>query len=382
MDANANEAVQVATIQTLTKREYPQADIVIIDECHHARAATYKKLWEIYSNARFPGVTATPIRMNGDGFADLFDILVKSGEYKYFIENKYLVPVRQIAGMTPDLSHIGIKMNDCDLAELGIIMQEEKPMANPVDSYEERIPGKKMIVFAVNVEHGKKIAAQYNAADIRAEHLDAHTPKDERKQLPEQFRQGEIRILCNVDIISEGFDVPDCEAVQLARPTKSPALYLQQVGRCMRPAPNKECGFVLDNASLWMEHGLCQRDRIWTLKGKKKRKRQDAGLAVAAIDENGVLRRANIPQEVEGMELVDLTREMEDLFVFEGFLSLSISRATKPLSAYFKFKKHMEETNRKLNHIHLTYMENRISKMEDAPLKGFRYHARRDLLQG
>jgi superfamily II DNA or RNA helicase len=227
--------------------------------------------------------------------------------------------------MAPDLSHIGIKMNDYDLVELGNLMQEEKLMANLVDSYEEKIPGKKMIVFAVNVEHSKKIAAQYNAAGIRAEHLDAHTPKDERKQLLEQFRQGEIRVLCNVDIVSEGFDVPDCEAVQLARPTKSLALYLQQVGRCMRPAPNKECGFVLDNASLWMEHGLCQQDRIWTLKGKKKRKRQDAGLAVAAIDENGVLRRANIPQEVEGMELVDLTQEMEDLFVFEGFLHTAIS---------------------------------------------------------
>jgi superfamily II DNA or RNA helicase len=88
--------VQVATIQTLSRREYPLADIVIIDECHHSKADTYKKLWDIYPDARFLGVTATPVRLNGEGFSDLFDILIPLGKLSYFIENEYLVKIKHL----------------------------------------------------------------------------------------------------------------------------------------------------------------------------------------------------------------------------------------------------------------------------------------------
>ena len=105
-------------------------------------------------------------------------------------------------------------------------------------------------------------------------------------------------VLSNVDIVSEGFDVPDCEAVQLARPTKSLVLYLQQVGRCMRPALGKEHGIVLDNAGLWLEHGLSYIDREWTLEGKKKsRKKEKQEIEAAGIDDEGVIREISKPVE-------------------------------------------------------------------------------------
>ena len=138
-----DKAVQVATIQTLSKRDYPDADIVIIDECHHAKAETYKKLWDIYPDARFLGVTATPIRMNGEGFSDLFDILINSGKLSDFIKKNYLVKVRHIVGISPDLSEVKVKMNDYVQNELGEIMQNEQLMADLVDSYQREAARKK-----------------------------------------------------------------------------------------------------------------------------------------------------------------------------------------------------------------------------------------------
>lgn len=317
---DTEKEVQVATIQSLSNRQYPAADIIIIDECHHAKAATYKKLWEIYPKARFLGVTATPIRMSGEGFSDLFDILVNCGKLSEFVAQGYLVKVRHLVGMTPNLSSIRVKMNDYAQDELGELMQDTELMADLVESYHKKAEGKKTIVFAVNIEHSRQIVQRYRMEGIPADHIDANTPKKEREEILQRFRDGQIKVLSNVDIVSEGFDVPDCEVVQLARPTKSLPLYLQQVGRCMRPSPGKTEGIVLDNAGLWLEHGFCQQDRLWTLKGKKKRKRGRSELLVAMVDREGIFKEVHIPQEVEGMELIELTDEVEDLLYFESYL--------------------------------------------------------------
>lgn len=376
---DANQEVQVATIQSLSKREYPIADIIIIDECHHAKASTYKRLWEMYPEAHFLGVTATPIRMNGEGFSDLFDTLINCGTLSWFVEQGYLVKVKHFVGVTPDLSSIKVKMNDYAQDELGELMQDTELMANLVDSYHKKAEGKKMIVFAVNIEHSMQIVHKYQQEGIPAEHIDANTPKKEREKILQQFRSGKIKILSNVDIVSEGFDVPDCEAVQLARPTKSLALYLQQVGRCMRPSPEKEEGIVLDNAGLWLEHGFCQQNRSWILEGKKKRKRS-IGFApkVAAIDAEDVIRDAHIPQEIEGMELIELTYENEDLLQFEKFLSIALDKEYKPLSAYYKFEEYLSKIGRDLNLIHLKYIQNRLNKLPNAPKEGMWYHVKQD----
>lgn len=371
--------VQVATIQSLSNREYPPADIVIIDECHHAKASTYKKLWVIYPKARFLGVTATPVRMNGEGFSDLFDTLINCGKLSQFVEQGYLVNVKHIVGITPNLLSIKIRMNDYAQHELSELMQDTELMADLVDSYHKKAKGKKMIVFAVNIEHSLQIVNKYRQEGIAAEHIDANTPKRKREQILRKFRDGEILVLSNVDIVSEGFDVPDCEAVQLARPTKSLALYLQQVGRCMRPSPGKIEGIVLDNAGLWLEHGFCQQNRVWTLEGKKKRKRSFGNERfVAAIDEDGIIREARIPQEIKGMELIEMTKEVDELLQFERFLLLALYKEYKPLSAYYKFEEYLSKTGRSLNLIHLKYIQNRLSKLPEAPKEGMWYHIKRD----
>lgn len=376
---DATKEVQVATIQSLSNREYPVADIVIIDECHHAKASSYKKLWNIYPEARFLGVTATPVRMSGEGFSDLFDTLINCGKLSQFVEQGYLVKIKHFVGVTPDLSPIKIKMHDYAQHELSELMQDTELMADLVETYHKKAEGKKMIVFAVNIEHSHQIVHKYRQEGISAEHIDANTPKKERKQILQRFRNGEILVLSNVDIVSEGFDVPDCEAVQLARPTKSLALYLQQVGRCMRPSPGKREGIVLDNAGLWMEYGFCQQNRIWTLEGKNKRKRSiEFAPSVVAIDDEEIIREVHIPQEIKGMELIELTTEINDLLKFESFLDIALDREYKPLSAYYKFDEYLSKMGRKLNPIHLKYIQNRLSKLPEAPKEGMWYHIKRD----
>jgi len=266
--------IQVATIQTLRSREYPykHSSVIIIDEAHHAPAETYRRLWEEYPNAKFLGVTATPIRLSGEGFTDLFDFLITSDSISNFIKQGYLSQIKYLGNpqIVPDLTKIATdKGGDFDSNQLSREMRQEIIMANLTDSYFNHANGKKIIVFAVDVEHSLSIVKRYRNLGIKAEHIDANTPKREREEILERFRKGEIKILSNVNIVSEGFDVPDCDGVQLARPTKSLGFYLQQIGRCMRPAKGKDYAIVLDNVGLYEIFGSPKAQRNWSLEANQ-----------------------------------------------------------------------------------------------------------------
>jgi len=378
-----NHDVQVATIQTLSRRDYPPADIVIIDECHHSKATTYKKLWDVYPNARFLGVTATPVRINGEGFDDLFDILIPLGTLSFFFEKKYLAQIKHLVCGIPDLSKVKQKMRDYDIQMLKNVMLDNSLMANLVESYRKYADGKKTIVFAVDIEHSKEIVQRFQSNGISAAHLDATTPKLQRREILEKFKSGEYLILSNVDIVSEGFDVPDCEAVQLARPTKSLVLYLQQVGRCMRPAPDKDYGIVLDNAGLWLEHSLSYIDRDWTLEGKKKNKKSTSQVSeVISLDDEGVIREIKRPHEAEGLELLELTAELERLLIFESFLRFASANEHKPISAVYKYRDYLISKSIEMTEVETRYCANRMKKAGFSPARGFWYHLRNDIAKG
>lgn len=299
--------IQIASIQTLVRRSEHQKDIfslVIIDEAHHALASTYKKLWEFYPSSKFLGVTATPIRTNGDGFVDLFDKLITSDSIKWFIKNNHLSDIKYFASHAPDVSNIKIKAGDYDETELSEVMQDKAVMADLVQSYIDFTPGKKIIVFAVNRTHSAKIVEKYNSSGYPAKLIDSLTPKDERQDIVNDFRNNKFKILCNVNIFTEGFDCPDVDAVQLARPTKSLTLFLQQVGRCMRPHENKQYGIVLDNAGLWKEHGLPKMDRNWSLNGYEKNICPSQKEIIGIKDNSN--RENNEPQESRSIQLVEI----------------------------------------------------------------------------
>ncbi|MGI8581302.1 MAG: DEAD/DEAH box helicase [Chitinophagaceae bacterium] len=299
--------IQVASIQTLVRREAHQKDIfslVIIDEAHHALATTYRKLWNFYPDSKFLGVTATPIRTNGQGFHDLFDKLITTASIKWFIKNNHLSDIRYFASHTPDLSNIKIRAGDYDETELSEVMQDKAVMADLVQSYIDFANDKKMIVFAVNRAHSKKIVEKFYSSGFPTKSIDSLTPTDERQNIVDDFRKSKFKILCNVNIFTEGFDCPDVDAVQLARPTKSLTLFLQQVGRCMRPHQNKQYGIILDNAGLWKAHGLPKMDRNWTLNGTDKNicPSQKAIIGIKEISSRG----NSGPQESKGIRLVEV----------------------------------------------------------------------------
>lgn len=362
--ADYNQFVQVASIQTLSRREHPDANLIIIDECHHAKADTYKKLWEIYPHAKFLGVTATPIRLSGEGFDDLFDELIVSMPTQKFIEQGHLVPVIHFVCSNPDLSGVKQRQGDYITKMLSGVMMDNSIMSDLVESYKEKSSGKTAIVFAVDVEHSLNIAARYNAENIPAAHIDAKTPKNERDAILKDFRQGKIKVVSNVEIITEGFDFPECEVVQLARPTKSLSLYLQMVGRVMRPAKNKKEGIVLDNAGLWLEHGLSTVAREWTLQPRKKQYKSGfREISEAAIDEDGVIREINRKRalEIKGLKLIPLTFEIERLLEFEAILANSRTKGHNLLSAYFGYKKSLENKDVTISKTELAYIKKRLN---------------------
>ncbi len=378
---DAEKNVQVASIQTLTRRVFPLADLVIIDECHHSKAASYRKLWEIYPDARFLGVTATPIRLNREGFDDLFDILIPAGQISDFVNHGYLVKSKHLVVSNPDVSHVKKSKGDYDMMSLKGVMLNNSLMANLIDSYIKHASGKKIIVFAVDVEHSKKIVARYIEAGIDAMHIDATTPKNERAAIMAKFRSGDIKVLSNVDIVSEGFDVPDCDGVQLARPTKSLGLYLQQVGRCLRPNPatHKEYGLVLDNAGLWLEHGLAGINRLWTLKGEKQQaKKKEFGFQVAGFDNEGIVREINSPTEAEGLELREMTEEIKQLVVFESMLIAAQGMGYKDLFAYYSFVKYLQKNEFPVTKIVLEYCKKRFAGVVK---DGFWFHQEKELIK-
>jgi len=305
--SNQSSSIQVASIQTLVRRAEHQKDIfslVIIDEAHHALASTYRQLWDFYPSSKFLGVTATPIRTNGEGFQDLFDKLITTASIKWFIKNNHLSDTRYFANHSPDISNIKLKAGDYDETELSEVMQDSAVMADLVQSYIDFAHDKKMIVFAVNRAHCTKIVEKFKISGFDAKAIDTYTSTDERRKIVDDFRNNKFKILCNVNIFTEGFDCPDVDAVQLARPTKSLTLFLQQVGRCMRPHQSKQYGIVLDNAGLWKEHGLPRMDRNWSLNGIDKNicpsQNEIIGLKEISTREN------NEPQESKGIRLVEV----------------------------------------------------------------------------
>ncbi len=379
--------IQVASIQTLNRREHPEANLIIIDECHHAKAASYKKLWEIYPNAKFLGVTATPIRLSGEGFDDLFDVLVTTMSVQKFIEQGYLVPIAQYSCEAPDLREIKQRQGDYVTSMLSRLMMDNTLMADLIESYQQQCNGKSTIVFAVDVEHSKEIIQRYKNAGISAAHIDANTPKAERDQILSDFKAKKITVVSNVEIVTEGFDFPECEVVQLARPTKSLALYLQMVGRVMRKAKNKDEGIVLDNAGLWLEHGLAVIDREWALEGKpKKKKNSYEPTTEIAMDEEGALREVNRtrPQEVKGLRLVPINLELRQLLTFESYLSSARTKGHNLLSAYNRYVEYLAEEDKKLTRKEFDYIQKRLNFFNDKMppekqfKKGYWYHQQRE----
>ena len=268
-----DERVKVMSIQWLS-RNWKDIDrepgLIVIDEAHHALAETYKELWERYPEARKLGMTATPCRLNRKGFTELFDTLITSWSISEFIGKGWLsvfdyvsIRANSVEQRLIDTLRKRGADGDYQVKEMNDVLNRRSSIGRLYESIEKYAPGKKGIVYAISIAHARQIATYYSARGVIAVAIDSKTPALERKRLVEDFRQGKIKVLVNVDIFSEGFDCPDVEFIQLARPTLSLAKYLQQVGRGLRKSGNKESCMLIDNVGLYRIFGLPTRKWDW-----------------------------------------------------------------------------------------------------------------------
>ena len=275
-------SVKAMSIQWLM-RHYDEIEeepgMIVIDEAHHALAKTYKEMWERFPKAKFLGLTATPCRLNGKGFTDLFDVLVQSWGVPEFISKGRLATYDFVSiksdGVTQRLIDSLQKRGadgDYQNKEMDMLLNKKPSIERLYRSLEEYGKDRKGIVYAINISHAQKITKLYQEHGVKAIAIDSKTPAAERQQDIEAFKKGDIQVLVNVDIFSEGFDCPDVEFVQLARPTLSLAKYLQMVGRGLRVAKGKKNCVIIDNVGLYRVFGLPSQVWNWNamFEGKLK----------------------------------------------------------------------------------------------------------------
>lgn len=275
-------SVKAMSIQWLM-RHYDEIEeepgMIVIDEAHHALAKTYKEMWERFPKAKFLGLTATPCRLNGKGFTDLFDVLVQSWSVPEFISKGRLATYDFVSiksdGVTQRLIDSLQKRGadgDYQNKEMDMLLNKKPSIERLYQSLEEFGKDRKGIVYAINISHAQKITKLYQEHGVKAIAIDSKTPATERQQDIEAFKKGDIQVLVNVDIFSEGFDCPDVEFVQLARPTLSLAKYLQMVGRGLRVAKGKKNCVIIDNVGLYRVFGLPSQVWNWNamFEGKLK----------------------------------------------------------------------------------------------------------------
>ena len=281
------EPVIVASIQTLSSKLSSLSalfspSLIIIDEAHHAVAKTYRQLWDVWPEARFLGLTATPYRLSGEGFTDLFDVLVDSWSMKRFIAEGWLSAFDYYS-IRPDSDDQKLIDNlkkrgadgDFQMKELHDTLDVTPCIERLFESFEQFAFDMKGIVYAIDIAHAEHIAEYYREQGVNALALSSKTDMKERKEAVEAFRASSvivhhqllkdkpIQVLVSVDLFSEGFDCPDVEFIQIARPTLSLAKYLQMIGRGLRPNKGKECCTIIDNVGMYRRFGLPSGERDW-----------------------------------------------------------------------------------------------------------------------
>ena len=281
---SAGALIKVTSIQWLA-RHYGEMEekpgLIVIDEAHHALAETYAEVMNAYPKAKKLGLTATPYRLNGKGFTDLFDTLLCSWSMEKFIAegrlslyDYYSIKPDSADQLLIDSLHKRGADGDYQQKELNEVMDVKPSLEKLCLTIKEYVPGKKGIVYAISIQHAEHIAEFYRENGIKAVAISSKTPLAERQELIGRFKSSslssslnstsdDIEVLVSVDLFSEGFDCPDVEFIQLARPTLSLAKYMQMVGRGLRVAEGKEFCVILDNVGLYKRFGLPSVDRDW-----------------------------------------------------------------------------------------------------------------------
>lgn len=270
-----NAAVQIASIDTLRNRALGDwiPDIIVIDECHRALADSYRVLFTIYPEALHIGLTATPFRTDNQGLGELYEAIVICAKPSELMADRFIECPRTFAGpLAPDLSSVYFSQlaHDYHNGQLATAMMKRGLVGNIVEEWQKRAENRRTVCFAVNVEHSKMIVEEFNHACVRAAHIDGTTPADDRLHILLKLEKGDIKVVSNCDVLTEGWDQPSVKCTILARPTQSLRMHLQQTGRPLRPFEGIT-PIILDHAGNCARHGLPQEDRVFDLSVGQKR---------------------------------------------------------------------------------------------------------------
>lgn len=262
-----DHAVQVASVQTIVRRlenVKSAPDLIIIDEAHHAAAGSWRKILEHWPDAYRLGVTATPCRLQGRGLAEAFDQLVLGPSVADLTFWGFLSPARIYAPpIVADLSAVRRRAGDYANDQAAAAMDRPTVTGDAIAHYQRLASGQQAIAFCCNVAHAVSVCDAFKTAGISAALLLGGTQN--RDQVVADYAAGITRVLVTVDVVSEGFDVPAASCAILLRPTQSLGLYLQQVGRVLRPAPGKDAAIILDHVGNVPRHGFPDDPREWSL---------------------------------------------------------------------------------------------------------------------
>jgi len=278
---NPYAPAQVCGIDTLRSRldrvppgRWPT--VIFVDEGHHACSATWARVirWAMDRGSKVVGLSATPERLDGKGLNELFGAIQLGPSLAWLIEQGYLSKYTAYAPTMPDLGSIGSRGGDYKTDELEKELDKDELVGDLVAHYSRLASGKRAVYFCVSIAHSRHVAGAFRAAGISAVHLDGSDPSDVRRSAARSMALGELDVICNVGLLGEGYDLAaqaqmdvTIECVGMARPTQSVAMYLQQVGRALRP--KDEPAVILDHAGNIMAHGLPDDERDWQLEPKK-----------------------------------------------------------------------------------------------------------------
>lgn len=269
--------VQVATIQSLSRRKLPSADVVIVDEAHRVMGASYQRAVAAYPDATIIGLTATPCRLDGKPLGDIFQKIVMVASYSQLIELGNIVkPKCFTSPIDMSLEDVKTRAGDYDLEALEIAMTEPKILGSVAEEWQRLSGGRRSVVFACTIAHSKAIQRTFSARGISCEHLDGNTPLAQRIAILARLDTGETKVVSNVGVLCEGWDQPSVKYIAIVRPTKSLALYMQMAGRALRPW-NGVTPIICDHGGNLDRHGMPYEDREWSLDAPVKSKGKGKG---------------------------------------------------------------------------------------------------------
>lgn len=277
--ARSTLPAQVASVQTLVRRmdQYKEPDLLIIDEAHRAAAKTYQTIIERWPNARVIGLTATPQRTDGKPLDVMFDTLVLGPTIRELMDAGYLCDYEIYAPpIGIDVSTVKRKMGDFDSKELEAVVDKKSITGSAVGHYKTHASGKRCVVMCVSIKHAEHVAEQYQAAGVSSGVIEGTMTGQQRDKMLADFAAGRLMVICNVQLLVEGVDIPAIEVVQWLRPTQSLVVWMQGNGRGLRPADNKTGLIIFDHVGNCLRHGLPDDDREWSLEGKEKGKKKAA----------------------------------------------------------------------------------------------------------